>query len=100
MEKKVEIVKAYAFVSVGFVKPVTVKVIVPGEAVVPETKLVNALAMVNSLEPEFHVCVPAALQPAEQVLLIELAEGTVTPLGTFSIKLASLGTIIVFESVN
>ena len=86
--------------SVGFVNPVTVKVIVPGEATVPDTKLVKALVIVNYLVPEFHACVPAALQPAVQALLIEPAEGTVTPLGTFIIKLASFGTIIVFLSVN
>ena len=92
--------KAYALVSVGFVHPVTVKVIVPGEATVPATKLVKALAMVNSLDPEFHVNVPAALQPTVQALLIELAAGTVTPLGTLIIKLASFGTIFVLASVN
>ena len=83
-------------VSVGFVKPVTDKVIVPGAA----TKLVKALLMVNSREPEFHVKVPAAPQPTVQTLLKLLAEGTVTPLGTFITKLASFGTIFEFVSVN
>lgn len=86
--------------SVGFVKPVTVKVIVPGESFVPATKLVKALLRVNSRVPEFHVNVPAAPQPTVQALLIEPAEGTVTPLGTFIIKLASFGTILVLLSVN
>ena len=88
--------KAYALESVGFVKPDTVKVIVPGAA----TKVVKAPANVNSRLPEFHVNDPAAPQPTVQALLKTPAEETVMPEGTFIINEASLGTIFAFVSVN